>query len=155
VERHGVADEAPHGVRERVKHGLRQALQGNATAFGYSVTITASFGAVQYERGQPAFGDLLVFGLGAVLAFSALEGVLTRGFRDALPGGSTRVVTLGTALSFVSVSLAISGALGAATVLHGRAAWFLGSLVASLLFVGTEGLEFALAERVQERRGER
>ena len=55
----------PRGVRARLVSGLGQSLGGNATAFGYSVTITASFGAVELGRGAPRFGDLIVFGLGA------------------------------------------------------------------------------------------
>jgi hypothetical protein len=39
--------------------GLAQSLGGNATAFGYSVTITASFGAAELGRGAPRFGDLI------------------------------------------------------------------------------------------------
>ena len=70
----------PRGVRGRLVGGLGESLGGNATAFGYSVTITASFGAVELGRGAPRFGDLIVFGLGAVVAFGGLEGVATVGF---------------------------------------------------------------------------
>lgn len=154
MERYGVADETPHGVRERLEHGLRQALQGNATAFGYSVTITASYGAVQHQRGNPSFLDLLLYGLGAVAAFSVLEGIVSRGFKRAIPAGSDEVRTLGTALAFLSIGLAISSAYGIASLLHGGAAWFASAVGASLVFVLAEGLEFALAALVQQRRGE-
>ena len=70
----------PRGMRGRLVCGLGQSLGGNATAFGYSVTITASFGAVEIGLGSPRFGDLIVFGLGAVVAFGGLEGVATGGF---------------------------------------------------------------------------
>ncbi|MGI8749655.1 MAG: hypothetical protein ACR2J6_03765 [Thermoleophilaceae bacterium] len=144
----------PRGPRQRLPRGLNQALQGNATAFGYSIVITASFGAVQLQRGQPGYGDLLLFGLGAVLAFSTLEGLLTHGFKAALTPGSNEVIALATALSFVSVGVAITAAHAVASVLSGGAAWFLGALAASLAFVLTESVEFMLAAWVQERRGE-
>ena len=80
--------------------------------------ITASFGAVQYERGQPTYTDLLLYGMGAVVAFTALEALVSRGFRVPLMGGSDQVVTLGTALAFVSVALAITTALAVAAVLR-------------------------------------
>lgn len=134
--------------------GLREALQGNTTAFGYSVVITASFGAVQLERGQPGYADLLLYGLGAVLAFSALEGLLTRGFRTPLIVGSDQVIALATALSVVSVAVAITAAYAVASVLSGGSAWFAGALAASLVFVLTESVEFVLAALVQERRGQ-
>lgn len=142
------------GARQRLSSGLRESLHGNATAFGYSVTITASFGAVQLERGQPRFGDLILFGIGALFAFGGLEGVLSRGFRTPLDKGIDQVVTLATALSFISIALAIATAAGVASVVEGGAAWFGGALGASLVFALVESLEFMLAEWVQERRGE-
>jgi len=116
--------------------------------------ITASFGAVQYERGQPGYTDLLLYGMGAVVAFTAMEGLATRGFRVPLTGGSDQVITLGTALAFVSVALAITTALAVAAALRGGVAWFGGSLAASLVFLLIESLELVLAEWVQEHRGE-
>lgn len=44
-----------HTSRGRLGTGLSRALHANATAFGYSVVITASFGAVQLDRGQPRY----------------------------------------------------------------------------------------------------
>src|SRR2546422_464944 len=114
----------PHGVRERLVYGLGESLGGNATAFGYSVTITASFGAVELGRGTPRFGDLIVFGLGAVVAFGGLEGLASDGFRSPLQKGSNDVVLLGTALAFISIVLAIATARGIAEVVTGAWAWF-------------------------------
>ena len=65
------ADRGSRGVGERLRCGLGESLGGNATAFGYSVTITASFGAVEIGRGSPTFADLIVFGLGSVIAYEA------------------------------------------------------------------------------------
>ena len=148
-----MATDHPSGARERLDRGAGEALRGNATAFGYSVMITASFAAVQYERGQPSYTDLL-YGMGAVVAFTALEALVSRGFRVPLEGGSDQVITLGTALAFVSVALAITTALGVAAALRGGAAWFGAALSASLVFIPTESLEFILAEWMQDRRGE-
>jgi hypothetical protein len=49
----------PRGIKHRLVCGLGESLGGNATAFGYSVTITASFGAAENARGQPGLGDLI------------------------------------------------------------------------------------------------
>ncbi len=141
-------------LREGLADGLRESLRGNATAFGYSVTITASFGATQLARGQPSFGDLVLFGMGAVVAFGGLEGLVSRGFRESLGEGSDQVITLGTALAFISIGLAIATARGLAAVFGGALAWFAAALGASLVFALVESLEFMLAARVQERRGE-
>jgi hypothetical protein len=134
--------------------GLGESLGGNATAFGYSVTITASFGAVELGRGSPSFGELIVFGLGAVVAFGGLEGIASRGFREPLRKGSDEVVLLGTALAFISIVLAIAAARGIAAIVGGLLAWFGAALGGSLVFALVESLEFMLAEWVQERRGE-
>ena len=144
----------PQGVRERLVSGLGQSLGGNATAFGYSVTITASFGAVELGRGTPRFGDLVVFGLGAVVAFGGLEGLATGGFRSPLQKGSNDVVLLGTALAFISIVLAIATARGIAELLSGAWAWFGAAFGASLVFALVESVEFMFAEWLQERRGE-
>ncbi len=150
------ADRAAHprGLRARLVCGLGQSLSGNATAFGYSVTITASFGAVELARGAPRFGDLIVFGLGAVVAFGGVEGVASRGFQAPLEKGSDDVILLGTALAFVSIVLAIAAARGVAAVLTGAWAWFGAAFGASLVFALVESVEFMLAEWLQERRGE-
>ena len=144
----------PQGVRERLVSGLGQSLGGNATAFGYSVTITASFGAVELGRGTPRFADLVVFGLGAVVAFGGLEGLATGGFRSPLQKGSNDVVLLGTALAFISIVLAIATARGIAELLSGAWAWFGAAFGASLVFALVESVEFMFAEWLQERRGE-
>ncbi|MFL5862744.1 MAG: hypothetical protein ACJ780_18525 [Solirubrobacteraceae bacterium] len=143
----------PHGVRERLVYGLGESLGGNATAFGYSVTITASFGAVELGRGTPRFGDLIVFGLGAVVAFGGLEGLASDGFRSPLQKGSNDVVLLGTALAFISIVLAIATARGIAEVVTGAWAWFGAAFGASLVFALVESVEFMFAEWLQERRG--
>jgi hypothetical protein len=138
----------------RLVAGLGQSLGGNATAFGYSVTITASFGAVELGRGAPRFGDLIVFGLGAVIAFGGLEGLATGGFRSPLRKGPDDVILLGTALAFLSIVLAIATARGLAAVLSGAWAWFGAAFGASLVFALIESVEFMFAEWLQERRGE-
>jgi xanthine/uracil permease len=98
--------------------------------------------------------DLIVFGLGAVVAFGGLEGLASGGFRTPLQKGSDEVVLLGTSLAFISIILAIATARGVAAVLTGAWAWFGGALCASLVFALIESLELMLAEWVQERRGE-
>lgn len=151
-ERDAASPPRPRGLRRRLVCGLGESLGGNATAFGYSVTITASFGAVQISRGTPHFSDLIVFGLGAVVAFGGLEGIASGGFRVPLKKGSDQVVLLGTALAFVSIMIAIATARAVADVLSGGWALFGGAFCASLIFALVESLEFLVAEWLQERR---
>lgn len=139
-------------MAEHCELGVREALHGNATAFGYSVTITASYGAVQNQQGSPGFLDLLLYGLGAVAAFSVLEGIASRGFREPVPSGSDVVRMLGTSLAFVSIVLAISAAYLVAGLTHGPGMWFAAAATSSTLFVFAEGLEFTAAAWMQRRR---
>ena len=46
---------------------LSTAIRGNATAFGFSITITGSFGALQTQLGTPTLVDVLLFGLAAAV----------------------------------------------------------------------------------------
>jgi len=114
-------------------------------------TVVLALAALQITGGSH-YADLLLYGLGALTAFSVLEGAVTRGFRTALDAGSDQVISLGTALALVSVVLAITAAHGVASVLHGSAAWFAAGLAASLVFVLAESVEFVLAQWVQEHR---
>jgi hypothetical protein len=139
-------------MRARLVCGLGQSLGGNATAFGYSVTITASFGAVELGRGDPGFGDLIVFGLGAVIAFGGLEGVASGGFRTPLQKGSDSCSGLRWR-SFPSCSR-FAAARGIAALLNGAWAWFGAAFCASLVFALVESVEFMFAQWLQERRGE-
>lgn len=126
----------------------------NSTAFGFSVTITASYGALNRLAAGPSLGDIAGFAVGAAAAFTLLQLVTTRGFRRR-PGTATRqVVLLGTAFDIVSVALGVGTAMLVGVVVPSWGAWALGGFLASLVFTGSQALELLVAARIERREGE-
>lgn len=77
-------DNAHRPVEESYSSGLRTTLRENATAYGYSVTITATFGITATQHAQYAGPiQVLLFAAGAAAAFLLTEAVASRFFRRA------------------------------------------------------------------------
>ena len=145
--------------QRRVGHGLlgtavSTAIRGNATAFGFSITITGSFGALQSLAGTPTVVDVLLFGVAAAATIGLVEAAVTRGFR-ARPGTAPpEVRILATAQDVISVSAGIATAAGVGSLVGGAASWPLGSCAATLVFLVAETAETMIAELVQKGRGD-
>ena len=67
-------ESAAHGYL----HGLRASVRNNASAYGFSVTITASFGLLTSALGTPTAPEIFAFAGGAVAAFALVELVVSR-----------------------------------------------------------------------------
>lgn len=131
---------------------MRTSVRNNASAYGFSVMITAAFGVLSAALGSPRVGDVFLYAGGAVLGVVAVEGIVSRGFRLRLRGEQSDVVALGAAFGFVSVGLSVGAAALTGTVLSGWLGWLLGPLFASALYVIASGVEMSLARVAQERR---
>jgi hypothetical protein len=59
-------------------HGLRASVRNNASAYGFSVTITATMALLNSILGTPAALEILAFAGGAVVAFAVVELVVSR-----------------------------------------------------------------------------
>jgi hypothetical protein len=138
----------------RLDRGFRSTIRGESTAFGFSIMITVTFGVVQREHGSPGIGDLLLYALGAVLAFTLLEGLASRAFRASLPEHPSGVTTLGTAMNFASVGLAVGAAIGLSALVATDVAWPLCPFAAVLVYLLAETVELAVAERVRQAMGD-
>ena len=66
-------------TQRRYKRGLHASVRNNASAYGFSVTITASFGLLTSALGTPTALEIFAFAGGAVAAFALVEFVLSRG----------------------------------------------------------------------------
>jgi hypothetical protein len=132
-------------------HGLRSAIRFNAQAFAFSIMITSTFGVVSAYEGGPSVGEVYAFMAVAVIGFVAGLGVATGGFRhtkmDAEP---TSVLVVAGALSLGSTATGLGAASLAARFLSGIAAWGIAPFVGSAAFLIVLGLEFGLAEEVDE-----
>lgn len=134
-----------------VRRGLRRAVRSDATAFGYSVLITATFGAVSLQVGGMTVPRLFAFVVGATLGFALLEAVASRGFQVRIREERSDVVLIGTALAPVSVSLGLGAALGAIALVGGTWAWGLAPCAATGTYVVMAGAQMAMARRYEER----
>lgn len=128
---------------------------GNSAAFGFSIVITVSYGAMQDLRGSPTLLELLVYGMAAALAVAVMEGIITRGFRVGVERLPVEVSMLGTAQNVLSVAAAVGAVIGVGELIGGTVAWLLAGAVAATVFVVLESAELLLAAVVQRARGAR
>lgn len=127
---------------------LRSTVGRESTTFGFSILVTVTFGALQSTQGSPKTPEIFVYAIGAVMSFTLLEGLLSRGFRRPMPQHATQTLTLGTSVNVVSVVAALAAAWGFSQVTSGLLAWAGAPLVAGLVYLLLESLEEAMAERV-------
>ena len=139
---------------DRLRTALTTSTYGNSTAFGFSITITGSFGVLQRIKGAPTLAQVLMFAVAAALALGLVQAAVTRGFRDRTGPAPPEVAMLGTAQDFLSVTVAILAVAGTAALLRGSVAWAMGGATAALVFLGAETAEILFAEVVQKRRGD-
>jgi hypothetical protein len=124
------------GFADNYVRGLRSAARNNASAYGYSVTITATFGILSVIAGTTTVLEIFAFAGGAVLAYALVDGVASGGFshgpRDEEP---SEVTALGSSVRFVSVGAALAIALVEAQLVGGWAAWPLGAFSATVAYL--------------------
>lgn len=131
-----------------VVRGLRSTVGRESTTFGFSILVTVSFGMLQVTEGSPDVGTIFLFATGAVLSFTLLEAVLSRGFRRPMPQHRSNVLALGTSLNLVSVLGGLGATWLAGTLLSHPAVWALAPFLAGVVYLLLESLETALGERV-------
>ncbi|MQA15175.1 MAG: hypothetical protein GEV09_13690 [Pseudonocardiaceae bacterium] len=127
--------------------GVRTTLRQNATAYGFSISITAAFGLVTSSHQQASFPlQSVLFAGGAVVAFLLVELVASRLFKR---GGRTEpesVVMISGAVDALSV-LASLGAASALSQLPGIASWPLTGFAVTLVYLLVGGLDVLVARR--------
>ena len=148
------ADEE-HGLYNTTVRGMRSTVGREATTFGFSILATVSFGVVQSTQGSPGVMQIFLFAIGAVMSFTLLEGILSRGFVKPMPQHPTQTLALGTSLNIVSVTVGLGAAVPVSHLLTGNWAWTVAPLAAGIAYLITESLELALAEKFLRVRGDR
>lgn len=131
-----------------MSRALRSTIGRESTTFGFSILVTVVFGLTQHLRGQPALMELFLYAGGAVLSFTLLEGILSKGFRLPMPQHRTETLALGTSLNLISVLLGMGAAFLVANFLDHPAAWIIAPFCASLIYLLAESVETAIAERI-------
>ncbi|HET7327747.1 MAG TPA: hypothetical protein VFJ14_10745 [Nocardioidaceae bacterium] len=128
--------------------GVRSSLRDNATAYGYSVSITAAFALVSNTHGKAGFAlHVLMFAAGAAVAFFVVELVASRMFARVAGGELERVVLIGGAVDVLSILAAVGSAVGLARI-PGVAAWSLTAAGVTTVFLLVGGLDVLIARRL-------
>jgi hypothetical protein len=132
--------------------GLDSAARGNAQAFGFSILVTVTFGAVSARHGSPGPGQLMGFALCAVAAFAGLNVVVAL-VLDRAPSSATpqRILLLATATDFLAVGSGVGAAEWIAAECPGTTAWLLAPPAASLLYTLVQAVEFAVGRATSEK----
>jgi len=144
-------EEIEHG---RLGRGLSTSVRGNSPAFGFSIMITASFGAANGIIGTPSAAEALLFGVGAALAVASIEAVVSRGFRASAAAAPSEVRLLATSMNVASVAAGVGAAIALAEMLGDGVGWPAAAAGASGVYVLVEAAEVALAEVIQAARGD-
>ena len=149
-----MTDNSDDGRNDQVVvRGLRSTVGRESTTFGFSILVTVNFGLLQVMEGTPDVGRIFLFAIGAVLSFTLLEAVLSRGFRRPMPQHRTHVQAAGTSLNILSVLGGLGTAWLIGTVMSHAAVWVVAPFFAALVYLVLESLEIALGERLLSRAG--
>lgn len=125
-------------------------MSGNAQAFGFSITVTVTFGVLTSTQDPPTRPELIGFALSGVAAFSLLN--LLAVYLPTSHSGAepTRVLLLATATDFLAVGGGVGTAMGINAVFSGWVAWVLSPFCAGLVYVLVQGIELAVGQHSDE-----
>lgn len=131
--------------------GVRTSLRHNATAFGFSVSITAAYGIVSIARaGSSSVLQTALFAVGATVAFLLVEAVASRMFKRTARDESVEVVMVAGAVDVLSIFAAL-GVATACAQLPGQVAWVATSFGTTLAYLLLGGLNILIAHRMARR----
>lgn len=145
-------DEEPERGAVVYGRGVQTALANNATAYGFSISITAAYGLVSSARGgSTGVLETLAFALAAVGAFVLVGALVALG----VPSGgglsdSGQVAMINGATDLLSVIAAVGAAAGLSRI-PGFVSWPLTALGTVLVFLLVEGFDVVLARAVARR----
>ncbi|HEX5347148.1 MAG TPA: hypothetical protein VFW64_08625 [Pseudonocardiaceae bacterium] len=138
----------PRATRAQLlMRGLNASVTGNAQAFGFSITVTVTFGVISSAQGNPSRPELIGFALSSVAAFSMLNLLVARLVETQGSGsGTTRAMLIGTATDFLAVGAAVGAAIGICYAVGGWVTWILAPFLAGLVYVLVQSVELAVGQ---------
>jgi hypothetical protein len=139
-------------LTSRYRSALRATVAASAAPYGYTLTIWTSGAVLSHARGIPSTATALLFLVGAVTAYAVVGGLAFGGFSEHFAPDPARSVVWG-ALHFFSVGLAITAASLVAHFVRNDAAWPLGGLLATSLYLLGSALQLAVAHGTRVRLG--
>lgn len=134
-----------------LRRAVRTAVHNNASAYGYSIVATATFGALQVNAGAPSLRRVFLYLAGAALAFAVIEGFTSNLFRRRVREEQPEVVVLGGAMGIASVSAGVGAAAGVSLWATSWVGWLAAPFVATVVYVSVVSVELMLAEHLHEQ----
>lgn len=132
--------------------GVLSSLRNNATAYGYSITITAAFAIVSTKHpGTLTPGLILTFAAGAAAAFFLVELVSSRRFRRIVGEEEERVVFISGSIDMLSIITASAVAIPLAA-LPSAFSWVATAFGATLVYLLVGGIDMLIARALVRRR---
>lgn len=133
------------GTQNSFSAGVRSSLRDNAKAYGFSVSITASFGLVSTAHAHAAFvWQSILFALGAAAAFVSTEAVASRLLPKRSLGEPGEVALIAGATDLLAIAAAVGVAVPLAQV-PGLVAWPLTAFGATLVYLIVGGFDIMAA----------
>src|SRR5690606_34840593 len=119
----------------------------DASAFAYSVLITATFGVVNLENPEVTTPRIFLFVLGATFAFALAEAASSRFFRVRLREEQGDVVLIGTAMAPIAVGASLGAGVIVAKFVGGATAWALTPAVTTVAYILLTGTQLTVARK--------
>lgn len=128
--------------------GLNESVTGNAQAFGFSITVTVTFGALAAAQGNPTRAEVVGFALSGVAAFSLLNLVVAHLVRNEPSGApGKRALLISTATDFLAVGAAVGVAIWVSAAVTGWGGWVLAPFGSGLVYVLVQSAELMVGRR--------
>jgi hypothetical protein len=140
----------PERAIEVYGSGVRTALKNNATAYGFSISITAAYGLATGAQGPGRAVETVFFALGAALAFVAVGAVFITRFRLGSLSEGGQIATISGGIDVVSVTAAVAAAFGLSRI-PGFAAWPLTGAGTVITYLLVGGLDVLIASITAQR----
>ncbi len=144
------SENAERGEFEVFGRGVRTALRNNATAYGFSITITAAYGLVTGSRGTANAVETLSFAFGAAFGFLLVGVVFLARFPHGRLPESGQVATFTGGIDVLTVVAAIMVAFGLSRI-GAFGAWALTGFGTVLAYLLISGLNVLVARRIARR----
>jgi len=130
--------------------GVRTALRNNASAYGFSITITVSYGLLSGAQSAVSAAETIAFGAGAAVAFVLVGAVFVAATsRGSLPE-SRQALTISGGVDMLSVGAAIAAAF-ALSQIPGFWAWPMAGAGAVACYLLVSGLDVLIARALARR----